>query len=154
MSNTTRFLKRGLIQFCQLSLLLFSPFLFSGCDNTDAMVNVYDPSILKNPPTCLKLQVFPSNTMIEETMHKLYRFDPHCPVRLDISYRNGITCNSTFNVQTKSLSGFPSSYLNMEIRKGFSLKYSYYVDLKSDVTSEDLEEGFEKIREDMQLKER
>ena len=100
----------------------------------------------------MKLQVFPKNKMIEETMQHLYDFDPSCPLRLEISYKNGITCNSTFNIQTKSINGFPSSYLNMELKKGFSLKYSYYVDLTDDVTAEDIEDGFERMKEDLIIK--
>jgi len=82
-------------------------------------------------------------------MKQLYHFDDSCPLRLDISYKNGITCNSTFNVQTKSINGFPSSYLNMELRRGLSLKYSYYVDLEEDVSPDDLKTGFSRIKEDL-----
>jgi hypothetical protein len=130
---------------------MISIFLLTAC-NDHAIVNIYDKSILKTPITCMKLQVFPKNEMIEQTMNRLYHFDPSCPMRLEISYKNGITCNSTFNVQTKSISGFPSSYLNMELKKGFSLKYSYYVDLTEDVTSEDIEHGFERMQEDLIIK--
>ena len=97
----------------------------------------------------MKLQVFPENKTIEKTMHRLYHFDDSCPLRLEISYKNGITCNSTFNVQTKSMNGFPSSYLNMELKQGFSLKYSYYVDLMEDVREEDLKRGFARMQEDL-----
>lgn len=84
-------------------------------------------------------------------MRKLYAFEDNCPYHLDISYKNGITCNSTQNVQRKCIDGFPSAYLNMEVRKGLSLKYSYYIDLKSDVTREDIEKGFECLSKDLKL---
>jgi len=129
-------------------------FLFlTACDD-GAVINVYDKSVLASPVECLSLQVSPPDTAITNTMKKLYRFEDNCPLRLEISYKNGITCNSTFNVQTKAVSGFPSSYLNMEIRRGFSLKYSYYIDLDEDVKPKDLEKGFSKIKEDLYLKER
>jgi len=84
-------------------------------------------------------------------MEKLYLFKDNCPYHLDISHKSGITCNSTQNVQTKCIEGFPSSYLNMEVRKGLSLKYSYYIDLMSDVTQEDVEKGFERLSKDLLL---
>ena len=45
----------------------------------------------------------------------------------------------------------PKSYLRMEIHRGFSLKYSYYIDLSEDATAEDVEEGFEEIVSDLGL---
>jgi hypothetical protein len=130
------------------TLLLF---FLTACGDDNAMVTVYDKAILDTPISCMKLHIFPKNKMIEETIQHLYRFDPSCPLKLDISYKNGITCNSTFNVQTKSINGFPSSYLNMELREGFSLKYSYYIDLKGEVKPKDLEKGFDRIRKDLRL---
>jgi len=85
-------------------------------------------------------------------MQHLYAFKEQCPYKLTISYKNGITCNSTFNVQTKVVNGFPKSYLNMEIRRGFSLQYSYYIDLMEDVTSEDLRKGFNRMKQDLHLR--
>lgn len=125
-------------------------FFLSACGDK-AIVNVYDKTILKNPLPCLKLTVFPKNEMIRKTMESLYTFDETCPYRLDISHKRGITCNSTQNVQTKCIEGFPTSYLNMEVRKGLSLKYSYYIDLMSDVTKEDVKEGFERLSKDLEV---
>ena len=39
----------------------------------------------------------------------------------------------------------------MEVRKGFSLKYSYYIDLMSKVEQGDIEKGFERLEEDLKL---
>jgi hypothetical protein len=132
-----------------LPLLLFSLFL-NGC-NDKAIVNTYDKTISQKPIKCLKLTMHPGQAALEKTMRDLYRFDPSCPLRLEISYKNGITCNSTHNIQSKAVNGFPSSYLTMEIRKGLSLKYSYYIDLDEAVTPEDLRRGFDRIREDLRL---
>ncbi len=146
--------KSLLSHFTSPSLFLIVVTLFvSGCDDK-AMVNVYDKSILGRPIKCMRLTVTPPDEKIEAAMRKLYRFDQICPMQLTVSYKNGITCNSTFNVQTKSVNGFPSSYLNMELRKGFSLKYSYYIDLMEDVTPKDLEKGFERMKEDLRLEEK
>jgi len=134
----------------QLVLLSIAVWFLTACDDK-AIINIYDKNIPKTPIPCLKLTVLPPNSMIQTTMERLYPFTENCPYHLDISYKNGITCNSTQNVQTKCINGFPSSYLNMEVRKGFSLKYSYYIDLKSDVTREDVEKGFERLKEDLNL---
>ncbi|AKF25318.1 hypothetical protein YH65_07890 [Sulfurovum lithotrophicum] len=125
-------------------------FFLSACGDK-AIVNVYDKNILKTPLPCLKLTVFPKNEMIQKTMEGLYTFDKSCPYHLDITHKSGIACNSTQNVQTKCINGFPSSYLNMEVRKGLSLKYSYYIDLMSDVTEEDVKKGFERLNDDLVL---
>jgi len=134
----------------QAILVSISSLLLTAC-NDKAIVNVYDKKILKTQLPCLKLTVFPKNKMISQTMEALYPFKESCPYHLDITHKSGITCNSTQNVQTKCIEGFPSSYLNMEVRKGFSLKYSYYIDLMEDVTKEDVEEGFERLRKDLML---
>ncbi|RRS31599.1 MAG: hypothetical protein P794_03505 [Epsilonproteobacteria bacterium (ex Lamellibrachia satsuma)] len=124
-------------------------FLFLTACGDKAIVNVYDKKIQKTPIPCLKLTVFPKNKMISQTMEKLYTFDDNCPYHLDISHKGGITCNSTQNVQTKCINGFPSSYLNMEVRKGLSLKYSYYIDLMSEADEEDVKKGFERLDKDL-----
>jgi hypothetical protein len=148
-SDTKSFLIRN-FPFSPLSFAAAAVFFLGGCDSKP-MVNVYDKSILNTPIACLRLVVTPPDRKIESAMRKLYRFDQTCPMQLTVSYKNGITCNSTFNVQTKSVNGFPSSYLNMELRKGFSLKYSYYIDLMEDVTPKDLEKGFARMKEDLDL---
>jgi hypothetical protein len=125
--------------------------LLTACEDK-SIVNVYDKTILKSKIDCLKLAVFPQNKMIIQSMKSLYTFDDRCPYTLDISYKNGIRCNSTQNVQSKTINGFPSSYLNMNLRKGLSVKYSYYIDLREDVEKEDLEKGFERLKKDLMIK--
>lgn len=125
-------------------------FLLTGCEDK-AIVNIYDKTILNTPVTCMSLNVVPANETITQKMKTLYRFDPKCSLHLNISYKNSIVCNSTYNVQTKSIQGFPTSYLNMEVRQGLSLKYSYYIDLTSEVSGEDLQKGFERIKRDLNI---
>lgn len=129
---------------------LILPLLFTACEEK-AMVNVYDKAILDTPIECMKLTVFPEDKAITTIMHSLYSFEDNCPLHLEVNYKEGIQCNSTHNVQVKSMSGFPTSYLKMELRKGLSLKYSYYIDLMEDVTEEDLRRGFERIEKDLKL---
>jgi hypothetical protein len=40
----------------------------------------------------------------------------------------------------------------MNLRKGLSVKYSYYIDLREDVEKEDLEKGFERLKKDLMIK--
>ena len=126
-------------------------FLLTACEDK-SIVNMYDKTILQSKIECLKLTVVPKNELIIQTMESLYTFDKHCPYALDISYKNSIQCNSTQNVQSKCINGFPSSYLNMKLRKGLSVKYSYYIDLREDVAKVDLEEGFDRLKKDLMIK--
>ena len=130
--------------------MILGIFLLSGCKEKP-LIHVYDKSIETDPPTCLALSVFPQNDAMESVLKKQYTFTPSCPYRLEVSYKTGIHCNSNQNSQTKALCGMPKSYLRMEIRRGFSLKYSYYIDLDEDATAEDVEEGFEEIVSDLGL---
>ncbi len=134
----------------RLSVVTLLIFLFNGCKEK-ALIHVYDKSIETDPPTCLALSVFPQNDAMESVLKKHYSFTASCPYRLEVSYKTGIHCNSNQNSQTKALCGMPKSYLRMEIHRGFSLKYSYYIDLSEDATAEDVEEGFEEIVSDLGL---
>jgi len=129
-------------------LVILLIFLFNGCKEKP-LIHVYDKSIRTEPPTCLALSVFPQNDAMESVLKKRYTFTPSCPYRLEVSYKNGIHCNSNQNSQIKALAGMPKSYLRLEIRRGLSLQYSYYIDLAGDATAEDVEEGFEEIVSDL-----
>lgn len=137
----------------KIPLGIFLILLLTGCEDKP-IVTVYDQSILQTPIACMRLNVLPDDTAITKTMHSLYPFDKDCPLYLSITYKNNIVCNSTHNVQSKSINGFPTSYLNMEIRKGFSLQYSYYIDLTEDVNSEDLKKGFKRMSKDLNFVQR
>ena len=124
--------------------------MLTGCGN-DAQVNVYDKQILSHPPECLSLHIVPLDKEMERYLQSLYRFKADCPTALSVSYKSGIVCNSHYNAQQKALSNFPNSYLTMEIRKGFSLRYSYYIDLDHKPDKADLRSGFARIRKDLKL---
>ena len=100
----------------------------------------------------MKLVVFPEDIKIIETMRGLYDFDDKCPLKLEISYREGIHCNSNQNADKKALSSFPQSYLRMELRIGLKLQYSYYIDLSEDVDAIALKNGFKRIKKDLDIK--
>jgi len=133
-------------------LAVFLIVVNSGCKDSNAQVNIYDSNITKEKIPCLSLRVFPPNSDIKKSMQRLYPFKSNCPYSLDISYSNGIVCNSNANAPQKTLSQFPSSYLRFEIRKGIRLLYSYYLDLTHSVDSGDLEDTFDRLKSDIKLK--
>lgn len=134
----------------KLFLLFSITLFFLGCDKK--MINIYDPNILKEPITCLNLTIKPASELIQKKMLSLYDFQPNCPFELDIQYKDCITCNSNFNIQTKFTQGMPSSYLNMTIKHKNKPQYSYYIDLSKNVDEDDLAKGFQQIREDLRFK--
>ncbi len=98
----------------------------------------------------MKLVIFPPDEILESTLKKIYTFDDTCPLKLEVSKKSGIVCNSAHNSQKKALSNFPSSYLKMQITSNHLL-YSYYIDLKDDVTREDIENAFTRIQKDLKF---
>lgn len=130
-----------------LLLLLF----FQGCSDS-AMVNVFDEKIAKEEISCLKLVVFDKD--VKETLQELYSFDESCDVLLEVSLKSSITCNSNQNVDKKILSNFPSSYLRMQLYKGKTLFFSYYIDLKESVSKKDVKNAFLRVQKELNFKEK
>ena len=129
--------------FAGLTLLLLN-----GCEDK-AMVNVYDKSILKSPPSCLTLSVIPPDAAIEKAIRDRFAFADTCPWRLDVSYKSNIHCTSNQNSNRKALSAFPSSYVRLEIRKGMKLAYSYYVDLTQQADADDASRAMSRVLSDL-----
>lgn len=121
--------------------------LFSACSRK-AEVNFYDKSLKETPLKCLSFQPS-STTELERALQKLYHFKNSCPNRVELSYKSGIICNSRFNAARKSTTNFPTAYLKLEVRDGFKLLYSYYIDLHKKPTTQDLKDAFERLKEDI-----
>lgn len=133
-----------------LLLLLVSLFFISCSD--DAMVNVFNEKIAKEEISCLRLVVFDKN--VKETLEELYSFDESCDKWLEVSLKSSITCNSNQNVDKKILSNFPSSYLRMQLYKGKTLFFSYYIDLEESVSKEDVKYAFLRLQKELNFKEK
>ena len=133
------------MKYFALLLLLF----FQACSD-NASVNIFNKNITKTKLECMRLVVFPPNEMIESKLNNLYDFDSTCKTKLDVSFKSGITCNSSHNSDKKALSDFPSSYLKIQIMKP-NLAYSYYIDLTHDVEAKDVQKAFERIEKDLKL---
>ena len=129
------------------AFLLISIFLITSCSDK-AQITYYDKS-LKNRK--LKCSSFSPNREgeLESFLKTLYKFDNNCPYKLTISYKSKIVCNSSFNAYRKTTTNFPSAYLNLEIKKGFNLEYSYYIDLTSKPTKRDIKRAFNRIKDDI-----
>ncbi len=120
-------------------------------DEKKAYINLYDTQLKAQKIPCLNLSLYPPDPTLEKALKKQYDFRADCPWRLVVKTKENIHCNSNQNSEKKALTAFPNSFLRMEIRKGFSLKYSYYIDLTKPADSQDILEGLEKIRSDLKL---
>lgn len=126
---------------------IFIALILSGCKN-DAQVNFYDKSLKTDKLKCLSFTP-QNNTKLEQKLKELYKFNNNCPNRLELSYKSGIVCNSSFNAPQKATTNFPNSYLKLEVKKGFNLAYSYYIDLNNKPTVSDIEEAFSRLKDDI-----
>jgi len=127
--------------------LLFALVLLNSCSN-NAQRTFYDKTLKTNKLTCLSFAK-KDNSNLEKELEKLYKFDKNCPYTLQISYSSDIVCHSTYNVPQKVNSSFPSAFLTLEVRKGFNIEYSYYIDLTSNPTTSDLKDAFETLKSDI-----
>ena len=102
-------------------------------------------------PSCLRLVVFPPDDSMQKSMNNLYNFTDDCDYSLEVSKKSGITCNSTHNTDKKTMGGFPSGYLKMDVKKDSKTLYSYYIDLKDAPTKSDFEKAFARVKKDLAM---
>jgi hypothetical protein len=133
----------------QKILALFVLLLLSGCSDNATVVR-YDKSLTHLP--CLRLVVFPPDKLLSQTLTELYDFKRDCAYELQVSRKSGITCNSNQNADKKALSNFPSGFLRLDIYKNHKPIYSYYKDVNCAVKKEDVQRGFNRLKNDFHLK--
>ncbi len=114
-----------------------------------AVVTYDAQGLSQEMPRCLSLHLFPPDDKIEKALREHFAFDPTCPWRLDVQYKNNIHCTSNQNSDRKALSTFPTGFLRLEIRHGMRLLYSYYIDLDHSAQPNDAKTGIERIKKDM-----
>jgi len=129
------------------TLLIISIFFLSACDKR-AQVVMYDKSLKTNKLKCLSFLPV-NNTKLEQNLKKMYNFNNNCPNRLELDYKSGIKCNSSYNAPQKATTNFPSAYIKLEVKNGFSLKYSYYKDLTHKPDVSDLKDAFNQLKDDI-----
>ena len=122
--------------------------LLTACEEKRKPVISVDTNV-QLPLTCLKLNPLESEENFEATLKNLYTFKANCPHQLTLSYKKDIVCNSGYNASGQSLGKFPRSFLKLEVRKGLRVEYSYYIDLLDNVESDDVEEGFVRLKKDI-----
>ncbi len=128
-------------------ILLTIPLFLIGCDS-DAQVNIYDKSLTTNRVKCLSYTP-DSNSTLESKLGRLYKFNSNCPYKIKLSYKSGIKCNSSFNAVQKATSNFPTAYIKLEVYKGLTIKYSYYKDLTSKPNISDIDDAFNRLKDDI-----
>ena len=129
-------------------LYFFLLFFLFGCSD-NSITKKYKQNLVDKQIDCLSMLVFPSDQGIEDSLNKLYDFNDSCNYKLQVSKKGGIICNSSHNLQKKVLNNFPSGYLKMNLYSGNIPLYNYYIDLKNEPTSSDVERAFSKIREEL-----
>jgi len=122
--------------------------LLTACEEKRKPVIFMDTNV-QLPMSCLKLNPLENEKKFDATLKKLYTFKGNCPHQLTLSYKKDIVCNSGYNASGQSLGKFPKSFLKLEVRKGFTMEYSYYIDLLNNVDSDDVEEGFATLKKDI-----
>jgi hypothetical protein len=130
------------------SFFLFLLLFLQGCSD-NASVNIFDEKLSQTKIECMRLVVFPPDAEVQKRLEELYSFDDSCAVKLEISLKRGIVCNSNQNSDKKALSNFPTSYLRMQISKNRQLFYSYYIDLIDSASAQDAEIAFKRIKKDL-----
>ena len=121
----------------------------AGCGEKP-VTKVYEAAY-EQPITCLRYSVFPPEKRLEAAIKPLYPFRNRCPVTVEVRHKENICCNSTQNVQQKTLSRFPHHFLRLEVRRGMTPLYSYYIDLDHPADEEDIKQAFERMRDDLKM---
>jgi len=131
-------------------ILIFS-ILLTSCNQKKSPIIKIDNN-LSIPIRCLSIDKIDIDKKFLAKLNKLYNFNNNCKYKLYIKYKTDIVCNSPYNPNQKNLSSFPTSFLNLEIRDGLKLKYSYYIDLNDNVNEDDIKDAFIKVKKDLGLK--
>jgi len=127
---------------------LMGIFMMTGCGKKSEALIKQDVN-LSTPIACISLNEFAIEKNFIETLHTLYAFDKHCDLKLTVKYKKDIVCNSPYNPNSKNTSQFPKSFLNLELRKGLNVVYSYYIDLYNNVDEEDVTDAFKRVMKDL-----
>ena len=121
-------------------------FLFTSCDDNVTVIKYNkDLKDLK----CVRLVVFPPNSELQSTFSNFYKFKQNCKYALHISQKGGIICNSNQNAPKKALTNFPSGYIRLDLYNDSKLLYSYYRDLTSPLTKDDMKKSFNRFSNDL-----
>jgi hypothetical protein len=133
--------KKKITEIIYISLLL----LIVGCEEKREATVTINPK-LSLPIECMKLDVLGKDEELLDTLKDLYSFDEKCDLTLTVSYKKDIVCTSPASLNARATGKFPKSFLDMKLRRGMELEYSYYIDLFSNVDSDDVKYGFSRLK--------
>ncbi len=120
--------------------------ILSSCNKAE--ITYYNKKLKSNKIACLSYSP-KSRVLLDNSLESMYSFKSNCRYKLELSYKSDIVCNSPYNYSQKTTTNFPSAYLNLEVKKGFNLEYSYYIDLTQKPTVNDLKKAFDRLRVDI-----
>ena len=127
--------------------ILFILSIFNGCEEKSKPVIIKN-STIKTPIECLKLDSLEKNELTKH-LSSLYNFSNSCEYTLRLKFKKDIVCNSSYNAGAKSMGKFPKSFIELEVRKGLTPIYSYYIDLFHNANSDDIDSGFKELQKDI-----
>ena len=128
-------------QIIKYILILIYSLVFTACEDTNCIINIYNKELLKQDINCLKLKIEPYSKDIYNSSKKLYKFtsDNTCKNSLKIRYKSNIVCNSPYSTN-KSY----HSFIELSLSKDNKVYYSVDKDLKDNIN---LQEEINKIFE-------
>jgi len=108
-------------------LILTYSLVFTACNDTNYIINIYNKELLNQDISCLKLKIEPYSKDIYSSSKKLYKFSSNniCSNTLNIRYKSNIICNSPYSTN-KSY----HSFIELSLIKDNKVYYSVYKDLK------------------------
>ena len=130
------------------TIVIVSALILMGCSKKSEAIIKKDAN-LSMPISCMALNEFALDKNFIEKLHTLYAFDRQCDLKLSMKYKKDIVCNSPYNPNSKNTSQFPKSFLQLELRQGLNVVYSYYIDLYNNVDEEDVTDAFKRVTKDL-----
>ena len=130
-------------------VFVIATLLFSACQEKEKEPIVHKSTKVTTPISCLTLNSFEEENSLTSHLKKLYTFHSNCDYTLTLTYKKDIVCNSSYNVGMKSMGKFPKSYIKLDVRKGLDTLYSYYLDLYDNIETDDIDKGFNRLKNDL-----
>ena len=123
--------------------------LLSSCQERGEKPIIHKNTNVTTAISCLKLASFEEENLLTSHLRKLYNFTSNCDYTLTLSYKKDIVCNSSYNAGVKSMGKFPTIFIKLDVRKGLDTIYSYYQDLYDNIEPDDIDRGFNKLKDDL-----
>ena len=140
------------LEYNMLRVTIFFILLFFTACEEKSEPRVTKSTTISSDISCLQLDSLGVDKLFVNKLNSLYSFNKNCDFSLNISSKKDIVCNSSHNMMSKNMGKFPKSFIKLEVRRGMKIEYSYYIDLFHNADEDDLAEGFNRLKRDLQLK--